>query len=347
MENRKKWIFDAALLLAVTGLTFYALLHGENLRQLWQIFIMADDRFWLAAFGCVAVFVSSESLILFLLLNKLGEKVHPGHCLLYSAIGFFFSGITPASGGGQPAQVLYMRRDGLNPGTTAPVLILVTICYKMVLVIAGLALCIVWPVAMILVDKGIIWWAFAGWIANIAVVAFFLLLIIRPHLVENACLSLLSRVEHFRLLQSRAAQWKKNAMHSFTQYRDVAGCIRSNKRLVALVLLISIVQRTALFSVTWLVMRSFHIMNTVPAADIILLQSMVSLGTDMLPLPGGTGANESMFYLLFDSLCGEELVIPTLIASRGISHYGQIVLCGIVFILFRHVIGKNKEKRIQ
>lgn len=344
MESGKRGLLNGALVLVITALTLFALLHGEDPQLLYEAFVMADDRYWIAALGCVAVFVCSESLILFLLLRNMGERVQPTHCLLYSAIGFFFSCITPAAGGGQPAQVYYMHRDGLNPGTTAPILILVTICYKLVLVIAGIVLFFTRPVSLVLVDDSVIWWAAIGWIANVAVVSVFLVLLVRPSLAERLALGVFDRLAHSRLRQDKVERWRGKATRAIARYRAAAHGMRRSRKLVLLVLGISIVQRTALFSVTLLVVRSLNIMNNASALHIILLQSMVALGTDMIPLPGGSGANESMFYLLFDGLCGETLVIPTLIASRGISYYGQILLCGTAFLLFRRVIGKAQKE---
>ena len=52
---------------------------------------------------------------------------------------------------------------------------------------------------------------------------------------------------------------------------------------------------------------------------------MISLGTDLLPLPGGMGASETMFMRIFPALCGGTLTLPVLLVSRGISYYGQLL----------------------
>lgn len=344
MENRRKRILQGALLFGITALTLYVILHGQDLHRLYQVLQLANVWYWLAAFACVFPFVFCESIILYLLLRHVGTKPKARHCLIYSAIGFFFSCITPAAGGGQPAQVYYMHKDGLDPGITAPILMVVTIFYKLVLVIAGVLLFIIRPAVLLLADNAVILWAFAGWIVNVAVVTFFVLLVTCPGPVERIGLSVFTWLSHRKIRQDKVARWKAKAEQSFLCYHEVSRYMRNRVKLLLIVLLISVVQRAVLFAVTWLVIRSFRILNGVSALEIILLQAMVSLGTDMIPLPGGSGANESMFLLLFGKLCGKEAAIPVLIASRGISYYGQLLICGAIFLVFGRFIGKKQTK---
>lgn len=341
MGNKKKWIFNVVFLLLITALTLYSILRGENPVLLLQLLDKADCRFWILGAALIIPFVACESLIMFLLLKNVGAQPNPGHCLIYSFIGFFFSSITPAAGGGQPAQVYYMHKDGLNPGTTTPILIVITIGYKLVLVIAGVVLFAMKPDILSLVDDSGILWASIGWSVNVLAVVFFFLLIARPLFVEKVCLGILQFFEgHFKHV--KLARIREKLEHSIASYRNVAACIKENQHLIVFVIAISIVQRAIMFSITWLVLCSFHIANIPTLFEVILMQSMVSLGTDLIPLPGGSGAHEALFLLLFTGLCGEELVLPVLIASRGISYYGQLIICGLMNLLFVRRLGRKK-----
>ncbi len=341
MDSKKKWIFDVVLLLVITSFTLITLLHDENPAQLLRLLDQANGWYWIAAAVLIIPFVACESLILYILLKHVGANPIPGHCLIYSFTGFFFSCITPAAGGGQPAQIYYMRKDGLNPGITTPILIIVTICYKLVLVIAGIALFILRPRSLYIMDDAAIVWAVIGWCVNVVVITFFCLLIVCPRQVEKVCLKLLSLLSKTRIKKDRLEKWRVRLENAIANYRDVTRTLRNSLKQVFVVLIISIFQRGILFSVTWFVLRSFHVMNSASLIEVILLQSMISLGTDMIPLPGGSGANEAMFMLLFNELCGEALVLPVLIASRGISYYGQLLICGFVFFAFSRIIGRR------
>ena len=58
-------------------------------------------------------------------LKILGEKSIFLKNFKYTLIGFFFSSITPAASGGQPMEIYYMSRDGLNVANSTLALLLI------------------------------------------------------------------------------------------------------------------------------------------------------------------------------------------------------------------------------
>lgn len=149
MQGKKKWIFNIVFLLLVIALTLYGLFRGSDLAQLQMLIHQADFRWWLLAFVLVIAFILGESIVLHDIMRTLKAPHHLSHCFLYSFIGFFFSCITPSAGGGQPAQVYFMRKDHIDPAVSVPVLILVTITYKLVLILFALFVFLFRPPAVI------------------------------------------------------------------------------------------------------------------------------------------------------------------------------------------------------
>ncbi len=76
-------------------------------------------------------------MIIHYMMTSLGKKTKLHQCIRYSFIGFFYSCITPSASGGQPAQIYYMSKDGLDVSVSTLVLMIVTITYKAVLVLVG------------------------------------------------------------------------------------------------------------------------------------------------------------------------------------------------------------------
>ena len=143
-KNRRK-IFSAVFYLAVLAVTLYYVFNDKNLGEILSLLSEANLGDVAIAVCAVVAFILGESVVLRYLLGKLGAKVSFGHCSLFSFIGFFYSAITPSASGGQPMQVLYMRRDGIPAGVSTVVLAIVTITYKMVLVLIGLAVMLLRP----------------------------------------------------------------------------------------------------------------------------------------------------------------------------------------------------------
>lgn len=345
MGSWKKWLVNVAVFAVLFAFITYYVLHEQDPRVLFQLLDRANGWYWLIGIVLVILFISCESVILRLLLLNAGSKPERGRCLLYSFIGFFFSAITPAAGGGQPAQVYYMNKDKLDPGITSPILVVITVGYKVVLVLYGIVAFILRPDEIMDAGDVVLTWAGIGFALNIVVVCILLFAVFKTDLMEKILRAIMHVIGRF-VKPKRLARCERKLECCIGNYHKSTECIKSNPKLMAFVFLISILQRSLLFAIPWLVLQSFGITgHSLPV--IIMMQSLVSLGTDLLPLPGGSGAHEALFLILFDGICGKDLVLPILVASRGISFYSQLIICGIISLVgIRYIIGrKNKTPK--
>ncbi len=332
-------------LLLVMGVTIYALFRGSDLNALTGLIRCADWHWWLAGFVLMVLFILGESFVLHDIMATLKTPHRLDHCFLYSFIGFFFSCITPSAGGGQPAQVYFMRRDGISAAVSVPVLILVTITYKLVLVLYGMAVFLFRPANIMSILEPAMVWCYVGFGLNIAFVGLCLMLIFCPRVVErflHACLHVWKRIfpkgQHEKHMES-LQDWMQ-------KYRDAADCFKNHWGMIFRITILTVVQRSLLFAVTYVVMRSFGITGT-GLITAIVLQAMISMGTDLLPLPGGMGASETMFMWIFPAVCGSELTLPVLLVSRGISYYGQLLLSAVFTGMAAFLIGRPEREEVE
>ena len=345
MKGKKQWIFNIAFLLLVILLTFYGLFHGSDLSALRSLLQQADARWWLLGFVLVVAFILGESLVLHDIMRSLHTPHRLRHCFLYSFIGFFFSCITPSAGGGQPAQVYFMRKDGIDAAVSVPVMILVTITYKLVLVLFALGVLIVRPATVLAALKPVRLWCILGIVLNVLFISVYILLVVWPGAVDRMlrwCIRHPGRLlgpQRIEKLEAWLTRW-------MAQYRDVSACFGKKPLMLLRVTLLTVLQRCLLFAVTYIAMRSFGLTSG-GIAVVVTLQAMISLGTDLLPLPGGMGASETMFMKIFPALCGETLTLPVLMVSRGISYYGQLIISAVFTVVAVFTLGKrDKNDRV-
>ena len=341
MKGKKQWVFNIAFLLLVLLLTFYGLFHGSDLSALQSLLQQADVRWWILGFALVVAFILGESMVLHDILRSLHTPHRLQHCFLYSFIGFFFSCITPSAGGGQPAQVYFMRKDGIDAAVSVPVMILVTITYKLVLVLFALGVLIVRPASVLTALKPVRLWCMLGILLNVLFISFYILLVMYPGAVDRMlrwCIRHPGRLlgsQRIEKLEAWLTRW-------MAQYRNVSTCFGKKPLMLLRVTLLTVLQRCLLFAVTYIAMRSFGLTSG-GITTVVTLQAMISLGTDLLPLPGGMGASETMFMKIFPALCGKTLTLPVLIVSRGISYYGQLIISAIFTVVAVFTIGKREK----
>lgn len=343
MKN-KKMIFNVLFLLIVFGLTLYYVFHGQDMEELAGYIKQSNAWYWLIGVIFVVVFIMSESVIIYYMMRSVGQNVILSHCFLYSFVGFFMSAITPSASGGQPAQLYFMKKDKLSVSVSTLILMVVTITYKAVLVIIGVAVMLIRPAGIMEYLDPVIGWCYLGVALNVFCVTFMMILVFHPTLAENIivwCIRLIGKVlPSFRKKQER---WIKRANNSMENYRSVANYLKKNKVVIVNVMIITFVQRVIWFFVAYLVYLSFNLDIAGPVT-VTMLQGMISVCVDMLPLPGGMGISENLFLQIFEPLCGKKLVLPVMIVSRGISFYAQLLISALMTVVAYFTIRGDKEK---
>jgi len=341
MKN-KKTILNLLFLVLVFALTLYYVFHGEDMGALAAYLRQSDVRYWVAGTVLVVLFILSESVIIYYMMRSVGQPAVLTHCFLYSFVGFFFSAITPSATGGQPAQLYFMKKDKLSISISTLILMVVTITYKAVLVVIGLVIVIFRPSAIMKYLSPVIGWCYLGVALNVFCVAFMMILVFHPTLAENILVSLIRvfcTITHSR----KEKRWIQRISSAMEKYRSVADYLWKNKRVIVSVLLITFVQRIMWFFITYLVYLSFSLQGVGPVT-ITTLQGMISVSVDMLPLPGGMGMSETLFLSIFRPICGEDFVLPVMVASRGISYYTQLIISAIMTGVAYFTIGEAGRK---
>lgn len=342
MNNKRKLIFNIIFLAAVFGLTMYGVFHGADLKELAADIRGADPLFLLGAVVCVVFFIWGESIIIYYMMRSLGIRLKKRKCFLFSSVGFFFSCITPSATGGQPAQVYYMRREKIPIPVSTIVLMIVTITYKAVLVLVGLFLTFFQKGFVESYLGSILPVFYLGVGLNVFCVAFMLILVFHPAMAKNAMLKGLGLLERLHLVKKKQRRFERLEA-SMDMYNDTAAYLRSHIRIVFEVLGITFLQRFALFFVTYFVYRALGLSGD-SVYDVVMLQAVISVSVDMLPLPGGMGISETLFMRIFKPVFGG-LLLPGMILSRSLSYYTELLLSALFTVTAHFTLGREHRRK--
>ena len=343
MFSKRKSIINLLFVAVVFILTMYYLFKGQDIPKLMSYMSRANGHYILSAIACVIIFIGSEALIIFYLLHNIKHKSNMIDCFHYSFVGFFFSSITPSASGGQPAQLYCMRKDKIPVSLATVILLVVTIAYKAVLVLLGITIVVIKPLMIYKYLKPIIGFCYLGIFLNAITVAFMLILVLHPTFAKQIMVKIIEGLHKFHLIK-REDQWLNRLEHTMEQYSRVAQYLKNNTLIVFNVFLATLIQRLVLFSVTYMTYRAFGLHKT-DAMTIILLQAMISVSVDMLPLPGGMGISEKLFLMIFTPVFGK-FAMPGLIISRGISYYAQLIISALCALFIYLTIRNVRERKL-
>lgn len=340
MENKKKLFWEVVFLIVVFAGTVYGVFHGEDLGKSIRIIREVKKIYLLPAVACVVFFIWGESIIIHYLMRTLGTRLKKWTCFLFSSIGFFFSCITPSASGGQPAQIYYMRRKNIPIPVATLVLMIVTITYKAVLVLVGLAIIVFGQGFMHRYLTGILPVFYLGIVLNVLCVGFMLILVFHTTLAQSLMEKGLGFLEKLHLMHYKQSRHEKlNA--AMEKYKETAVYFKTHKHVVLIVLAITFAQRFALFLSTYFVYLAFDL-SDYAVGTIVMLQAVISISVDMLPLPGGMGISEKLFLTIFVPMFGAQLVLPGMILSRALSYYTELLLSALLTVLAHFTLGRER-----
>ena len=342
MKKYKKVLIDAILFFAIIGLTLYGVLHGEDISGLGDAIKECNTLWLIPAVPLVLFFIAGESIVIWHMLDCYGIYVKERFCFLFSAVGFFFSCVTPSATGGQPMQIYFMKKEDIPVPIATVILLVVTIIYKFVLVVVGIGL---WLFAGGFLAEYVAearWVFYLGILLNVGCVILMCVVVFHPSFAKKTLILGAKLLERIHILKHKEERLDK-IERSMNHYHEAAEFMSSHWGMIARVFVITVVQRFAMFAVTYFVYRAFSL-NSMNFFEVMFLQAVISVSVDMLPLPGGMGISEGLFMVIFKKVFGEALLIPGLILSRGLGYYSELFLSA-VFTLVAVVVFQVREHK--
>lgn len=336
MQNRTKNLFHIVFLFALIGITFFVLLKDQNLDEINVVLHSVSKPFVFVAacFGLSRIY--GEAVSIRMIMKSLGEKATFMQCIHYACVGFLFSGITPSASGGQPAQLLYMNKDRHSLANASLCLVLLTVVWRATILVFGIGIVILSELEIYrnLGKVKLLFWFGMG-CNTFLCLAFILVLFAAPFAGRAVC-AVIKKLGKWHILK-RPDETKENALKILAQYRKGADYIKGHVSLVLKLFFVNLVQRCFMFLVPYFIFLACGLKGGAETAlKIMLLQSIVSICADMLPLPGGVYANEKCYIIIMEPVMTGMFVLPSMLLSRGISFYFLILLC-MAFVIVMEI----------
>lgn len=337
----KKAIGNGIFLAAIFALTVYGVFHGEDLGDVLEALREADPWMLLPGVALVLFYIWGESIILWYMLGSFGLRLKKRICFLFSSVGFFFSCITPSASGGQPMQIYYMKKEKIPIPVAAVILMIVTITYKLVLVVIGAGVLVLGAEFKKRYLGEVLPVFTLGVFLNVFCVMIMTILVFHPALAETLLTKGMRLLERIRFLGHKEERLKKLG-EAMEAYRETAVYLKTHGKVIFWVILVTFAQRFALFGVTLVVYLAFGLSGAA-MWDVVMLQAVISVSVDMLPLPGGMGISEILFMRIFPGIFGE-MLLPGMILSRGIGYYSQLLISAVFTVAAQLYYSLRREE---
>lgn len=335
-------LFNIIFLVSLLAVTIWAVFKDQDLSIIMDTLADVAPIYLIIGFVLVILYVCSESVIIKYLLHTVQIKVPLFNCIRYSFVGFFYSCITPSASGGQPMQIYYMKKQNIDIPTATIILMLVTIEYKFVLVFVGLAIVLFGQGLVQTLHMEVQFFLYLGIALNVFCVSFMSLLVFLPGTAKFLITKGFALLKKLHLMKEKNNRTER-LENSMKLYKEASVFLKNNKIAILNTTLISFVQRFFLFFITYIVYRSFGLQEE-NAFTITILQSIISISVDMLPLPGGMGISERLYLLIFSPIFGGiTAATASMLMSRGFSYYVLLIVSGIIAFITHITLAGNKS----
>ena len=337
-----KYALNIMLILGITLLTLYLIFKDNEPGKIFKQIGEADGRWLGLAAILMVIFVCGESVQFRMLFKGMKQKISMVKCILLSNIGFFYSQITPGASGGQPVQIIYMTKLGVNAFVSTLVCMMVTIVYKFMLVLLFILALILRTELVGGAIRDVIIFFIIGIICQLGFAAFLLICVLKPSFASWIVGIAIKLGTKLHIIKNPAALQQK-ADHSIQQYEAASDFLKENKHVMFKMAGITFIQRMAYFAVTFCVAMALRVENC-DFISIVSLQVVLSLAVDVLPIPGASGVNEYVFVRLQTLIFGSSLVSAGLLMNRGITYYLLAAVTGVFSIIAHFYFGSEAKK---
>lgn len=324
--KKKNIIISGIIFIFLIFITFFIIFHNYSFNTIYNNIKSVSIVYILICLILIILYFICQGTYFKLILKSENEDITLFKGIYYSIVEFFFSAITPSSTGGQPIQLYYMTKDKIPMRKSIIALILNTMIFKLFFVVGGILILIFFK--ELVFNNGLLieMLFFLGLLIDILMIIGCLLLMYNQRIIAAI-------LKIFYKLKNRLSKNKKDYNNTIVEilekYVDEAKFINENKKAIVIAIIITFIQRILLFSITYVIYRSFRF-NVLNYFEILLLQIFVQIACEGIILPGGVGVSEFISKYLFKT-CFEIYFTSAMVICRTLSFYFPLII--LLFII--------------
>lgn len=284
----------------------------------------------LALVGIIIYWVL-ESASMQLICNSLFKGFSFVKTNIVTVIGQYFNCVTPLSSGGQPMQAYYYARFGLPAHISLPMLLCRFIVYQLTMTIYAVIVLILRFNYFTADLRPMMYLVAIGFIGGFFLIAMlFALAFAKGPIMKIAgwAIKLVGKIGILKEPEKTLASVEKSLEEGYVGIRFLL----KDPALLIKVSLVTFVQLTVYFSMSWVIFAGFGLENN-DYFTVISCQAFVYLISSFVPLPGAIGAAEASYIAFFNYVYGDpSMVALSTFVWRFFTFYLPIVL-GMILTL--------------
>lgn len=324
--TKKLWV-NGGLFMVLALASYHFIFSKIDAVNFKRILENARPSYLILGGMCALIAMAIEGLVLKGNLGLLGQKVAYGSALLYALSGNFFSAITPAASGGQPAVLYFMKKNKMPLEKGVIALLMDLVSYQVaILSLAVVGYLLYFETLHESLGRllPLLW---LGMTINMVLLAVTLCFIFSKEF-SLKILALAVKVIH--IFSPKKANQVKHLVHDFVgKYHKCACVIRKNKAAYMKNMVLTFMRVLVIYSAPLWVYMSLGMSGT-SILKLYSLQACLYISCAALPFPGTIGIGESSFLFYFKTVFAASAIESGMVLSRTLSLYTTVAVSGLV-----------------
>lgn len=338
----KKYALNILWIVIFAVIAIYFSLRGEY--QDIMTVLGGINVFWLCVIILLAVVpYLFDGLILTLFARLYTKSYRLKQGVVNALSGGFFNGVTPFSSGGQFAQVLIFKKQGVEPTSGIGILLMNFIVYQIAMVFYTMLILIFKFNKFYTEFSSFVSLALIGFAIN-AVVIFALLFGAISHRFQRFLTGTVLLIGHKLHLVRNYEASKISLDQKILDFRRELRIMSKHKRTIAIIFFIFLLRLTILYSIPFFTMLSLG--RTLPFSDYfdyLGICAFIYMITAFIPVPGASGGSEATYVLLYSYVMGNVLASSSMLIWRFATYYLIMLAGGLIFSLNREINRRTGE----
>lgn len=327
-KNKKsifKVIFNIVIAIIIVLIFAFLCLSENGLADLWKNIQDFKVKWILAGVACQFANLFIDYYLTYRFVKHYHKDYKLWKAVKTTAIGQFFSAVTPGASGGQPMQVYTLTTQGVSSGIATSALMQKFVVYQVVLTLYS-AVTLLLRFDCFRGTLGAIMKNFAliGFLVQATIIGILLLFSFNRKVTKKLIVFVFNLLAKIHLIK-KPEEKIINLENQLEIFHKSNKDLYKDKTLLLESYVVTAIQLTSMFLIPYCVYRSFGFYGA-SAIDMICSESFTMMVSYFTPLPGASGASEGASYVFFSSLFSPETIKSAILIKRLLSYYLIILL---------------------
>ncbi len=334
INNMKKKILNYVLLALVTALVLYFSLK-DNYREIISQILTMNIWYLLLAFILLIIFWLFRTYPMYSFCKKINKTFKYSDAFLLTLRTQFFNAVTPFATGGQPYQIYYIKKCGLNYAESTSVVLENFIVYQIALVLLGLISLFTNKIFHIFKNVLLLQKLIAlGFIINTLVIVVMFIVAFSKSMNKkliNFQINLLSKLHLVKNREETLEKWDTN----INNFHKSAKILLKNKKSFIINILCNLVALSSLYLIPLFILYAMGDFKSVQGLISIVTSAYIMIIGSFVPIPGATGGLEYGFLQFYGNFVSGSKLKALMLVWRFITYYFGMIIGAIALNIKR------------